>query len=272
MNNLPWFRFYSAAVDNEKLRLIAFEDRWHFVAILCCKQQGIIDGNKNLLNRKLAVKLGIQLRDLDEIKRRLIEVELIDEEWNPIGWEEKQYKSDSSSERTRRYRDKNKMKQSETSQERHSDLLDTDTDTDTEVNPIDTNVSIVMNEKPIHDEMKQEIILDSEPLKIDSDIPDCPHKEIIDCYKNILPEAIHPRTWDGGRMTAIKSRWRESKNRQSIDWWRRFFEYIRQSDFLMGRALALNRQPFEIRLDWIVKKENFNKIIDGVYENRQRTA
>lgn len=42
----PWLRLYTEAVDDEKLRLLAFEDRWHFIAILCCKGKGIIDETK----------------------------------------------------------------------------------------------------------------------------------------------------------------------------------------------------------------------------------
>lgn len=87
--NLPWFRMYTEAVDDPKLRLLAFEDRWHFIAILCCKGQGIIDTNPELLDRMLAVKLGVQGRELDEIKRRLMEVGLLDERWQPLVWQEK---------------------------------------------------------------------------------------------------------------------------------------------------------------------------------------
>jgi len=135
MSNMPWLRLYSDMVDNEKVRLLSFDDRWHFIAILCCKQQGILDQNSELTERKLAVKLGVQLRELDEIKRRLFEVELVDENFQPIGWNEKQYKSDSSAERTRKYRENKKKSDgddSATSQQRHSDALDTDTDTDTD--------------------------------------------------------------------------------------------------------------------------------------------
>lgn len=98
MSGLPWFRMYSDSVDNEKLRLIAFEDRWHFVALLCLKQQGVLDSNPDLLERKIAVKLGVQLRELDEIKRRLIEVDLIDEEFQPVGWGKKQFKREGAGE------------------------------------------------------------------------------------------------------------------------------------------------------------------------------
>ena len=58
--SLPWFRMYSEAVDDFKLRLLAFEDRWHFVALLCCKCQGLLDqGNEQMVRRAVAVKLGL---------------------------------------------------------------------------------------------------------------------------------------------------------------------------------------------------------------------
>jgi hypothetical protein len=80
----PWFRLYSEAVDDEKLRLLAFEDRWHYVAILCCKCQGILESeNKDLMWRKVAVKLGVHVEDLKEIAARLMDVGLVDENLNP---------------------------------------------------------------------------------------------------------------------------------------------------------------------------------------------
>lgn len=122
----PWFRMYAEAVDDDKLRLLAFEDRWHFVAILCLKTQGTLE-NLEHLDRRVAVKLGLGLREADEVRRRLIEVGLVDENWQPVKWDERQYKSDTSKERTRAYRDRMK---------RHRDVTvtvqETDTDTDTE--------------------------------------------------------------------------------------------------------------------------------------------
>lgn len=105
---LPWFRLYHEAIDDEKLRLLAFEDRWHWVAILCCKCKGLLDDESTpqMRDRKLAVKLGVQQRELDEIKRRLTEVGLIDENWQPHGWDKRQYVSDHSTERVRKHRHK----------------------------------------------------------------------------------------------------------------------------------------------------------------------
>ena len=126
-DKLPWFRMYGEAVDDEKLRLLAFEDRWHFVALLCCKTQGILDEGSTIMHRKVAVKLGVDMRTLEEIVRRLAEVELIDENTlQPMAWENRQFKSDSSKDRTQRYRERMK---------RHCDgvvtVQDTDKDTDT---------------------------------------------------------------------------------------------------------------------------------------------
>ncbi len=84
----PWFRFYNEAIDDEKLRLLAYEDRWHFVALLCCKNLGILDENNDLMRRKVAVKLGLTVREAEEVIRRLAEVQLVDQgTWQPLAWE-----------------------------------------------------------------------------------------------------------------------------------------------------------------------------------------
>jgi len=107
--SLPWFRLYSRIIDNDKLSLLAFEDRWHFVAICCLKSNGLIDEpDSNLRTRRIAAKLGVQVRELDEISRRLREVELVDEHLNPVSWDELQFQSDNSKERVKKYRAKRK--------------------------------------------------------------------------------------------------------------------------------------------------------------------
>jgi len=121
---------YSEAVDDEKLRLLAFEDRWHFVALLCCKAKGFLDEDGELLRRKVAVKLGLDMRALDEVARRLAEVGLIDgKTLQPLAWEDRQFRSDSSTERVRAYRERTKRYSNvpETAQE-----TETETETETE--------------------------------------------------------------------------------------------------------------------------------------------
>lgn len=139
--HLPWFRMYSDAVDNEKLRLLAYEDRWHYIAILCCKGQGILDEPGNLMRRKIAVKLGVQVRELEEIARRLSEVDLVDPETlQPTGWSDKQFISDcdpTAADRKRRERERKKKSSGldasrVTSRVTITDVTRTDTDTETD--------------------------------------------------------------------------------------------------------------------------------------------
>jgi hypothetical protein len=130
-----WFRLYAEAVDDEKLRLLAFEDRWHYVALLCCQAQGLLDPDDPLMLRKVAVKLGLQVTEAEKAVARLAEVGLIDPDTlHPLGWEKRQYLSDTSTDRVRKYRDK---KRSETLQQRSETVSVTppDTDTDTDITP-----------------------------------------------------------------------------------------------------------------------------------------
>lgn len=131
IKNLPWFRMYSDAVNDEKLRLLAFEDRWHFVALLCCKSKGVLDdSNGDMLMRKAAVLLGLSTRELSEVARRLSEVGLIEfDTLQPIKWDERQYRSDSSTERVSAYRER--MKQDK-KRDCNVSVTVQDTDTDTE--------------------------------------------------------------------------------------------------------------------------------------------
>lgn len=138
MSALPWFRLYHRIIDDEKIRLLAFEDRWHFVALCCLKADGLLDEERtSLWERKVAVKLGVQLRELDEISRRLSEVGLIDEAMNPVAWDELQYKSDNSTARVQAFRERQKNQQcNNVKRYRNVSVTaqDTDTDTDTDKN------------------------------------------------------------------------------------------------------------------------------------------
>ena len=75
--------------------------------------------------------------------------------------------------------------------------------------------------------------------------------------------------WTEKRATLLKARWREKRNRQSIEWWERLFQHVEKSDFLTGRKHTPGRDPFEISLPWIVESRNLLDIIEGKY-NRGR--
>jgi hypothetical protein len=111
---LPWFRLYTRTVDDDKLKLLAFEDRWHFVALLCLKGEGLLDkgDTPSLLMRKAAVKLGLDVRTLEEVARRLAEVGLIEQATlQPVKWDGLQMRSDTdatAADRKKRQREREK--------------------------------------------------------------------------------------------------------------------------------------------------------------------
>jgi len=95
--------------------------------------------------------------------------------------------------------------------------------------------------------------------------PDCPHQQIIDLYHRTLPASPEIRDWTPNRATLLRTRWNEAPERQNLDWWQRFFEYVSESEFLTGRRHAVGRKPFCAPLEWILKAENFAKIREGRY-------
>jgi hypothetical protein len=131
--HLPWFRLYVEMIDDEKMRLLAFEDRWHYVALLCCKGAGLLDAGDghDLLRRKLGVKLGLAMRELEAAALRLAEVGLIDAEtFQPLGWDDRQMRSDSSRDRVAAFRER---KREAAKRPGNVTVTAQDTDSDSEV-------------------------------------------------------------------------------------------------------------------------------------------
>lgn len=117
--------------------------------------------------------------------------------------------------------------------------------------------------------------------------PDCPHEEIIELFSKILPSLAQPRKslWRAGKNApALKARWRwvmtakhESGRRagermatsreEAIAWFEKFFCYIEKSDFLTGKS-----SNWACDLGWLVGQANFEKVLSGVYENKEIAA
>ncbi|MEX3614721.1 MAG: hypothetical protein VB141_13430 [Burkholderia gladioli] len=269
---LPWFRIYIETVDDEKLRLLAFEDRWHYIALLCCKGQGILDEGGSLTMRKVAVKLGLSVRELEEVARRLAEVGLIDdrETLQPCGWDDRQFRSDSdptAAERKRRQREHNRNAEAVTDRSRvtQRDMSRSVTRTEAEAELTNTDVLVVASDAD--DPIPSAIEADQSRQRPKLTKPQCPHQQVLALYHELLPASPTIRDWTPARAKHLRCRWNEDPKRQNLDWWRRFFGYIAESAFLAGRVSSGNRKPFTPGLDWICKAENFAKIREGRFHD-----
>lgn len=107
-----------------------------------------------------------------------------------------------------------------------------------------------------------------------SGIPPCPHQKIVAAYHEALPELSRVKIWQGTREMHLQSRWRERFKAEKfhdeasgIDYFQRFFDYIRGSPFLMGQRTGRDGRTFRADLAWLVNAENFAKTIEGKYHD-----
>jgi hypothetical protein len=98
---------YAEFVSDPKVQLLAFEDQRHFVALLCLKCCGTLDSeapNETYRDRMIAKALGLSLEAAIEARRRLVEVGIVADDWQPVRWSDRQFESDLSTERVRKHR------------------------------------------------------------------------------------------------------------------------------------------------------------------------
>ena len=139
--------------------------------------------------------------------------------------------------------------------------------------------------QPINQEPKEDMAktgdADLSPILGLEDHPDvptmasvdaCPHQAIVALFNELLPSACQIRDWTPARQQLLRTRWREDIKRQDLAWWRRFFGYVGQSDFLMGRSATPGRKPFLLDIDWLLKSSNFTKVREGKYHEVEVTA
>lgn len=102
----PWFRLYAEFATDPIVQSLAFEDQRHFVVIMCLKCNGVLDRNLTPENRERIINRSLGLDNIAslETKRRLSDVGLIDQNWQPIAWDKRQFISDHSTERSRKSR------------------------------------------------------------------------------------------------------------------------------------------------------------------------
>jgi len=82
---LPWLRLYERIIDDEKILMLAKEDRWNFITLLCLKRRGVLENTDPRLRlRMIATKMGLTVAEAEESIRRMAEVSLTDERGDPL--------------------------------------------------------------------------------------------------------------------------------------------------------------------------------------------
>ena len=106
---------------------------------------------------------------------------------------------------------------------------------------------------------------DEEPAQPAKSSP-CPHQAIVDLYHEILPELASVRSITPQLQKTLRARWRESPERQSLDWWRWFFQFVHDDcGYLMGRV-----KDWAATFPWLIGPKNMTKVLNGAYDDRGR--
>lgn len=93
----------------------------------------------------------------------------------------------------------------------------------------------------------------------------CPHQKIISLYHEILTGLPQVRVWTPKRQKMLKARWLSSKEYQDLEWWRQFFEFVRdECPHLTGK----NDRQWTADLEWLCTESNFVKTVEGRYHKK----
>src|ERR1700751_1900439 len=102
----PWFRMYSEFASDPKVQLMSEAMQRRFAMLFCARCAGV-----PMKDDELAFFLRISDAELAETKALFIKKEFIDVTWRLGNWNKRQFISDSSNARTRRYREGMKKSQ-----------------------------------------------------------------------------------------------------------------------------------------------------------------
>jgi len=100
-----WFRMYSEFAHDPKVQMLSEVDQRRLIMIYCMRCS---DSLENITDDEVCFVLRISCDELQQTKNNLIKKGLILENWNIPSWDNRQFLSDSSNERVKRYREKRK--------------------------------------------------------------------------------------------------------------------------------------------------------------------
>lgn len=101
--SLPWFRLYTEFEDDPKVRSLPDSMQIRLVWLFCERRKEV-----TWSDRQRAFQWRCSDEELAATKKEFISAGFIDEKWNVLNWNKRQYVSDSSTERTREYRQRQK--------------------------------------------------------------------------------------------------------------------------------------------------------------------
>ena len=131
----PWFRMYAEFAHDPKVQMLPEVMQRRYVMLMCMRCSNALE---TLHADEIAFHLRIDAAQLEETKALFLAKGFINEAWELLNWEKRQFSSDTSAQRVAKHRAAKKAAEEAarnghvTLPQQKSNALDTDTDTDTE--------------------------------------------------------------------------------------------------------------------------------------------
>lgn len=139
---MPWFRFYVEAPADRKVRRMKPEHRWVWVCVLCAARSSPTPGElwvapgDPMVVEDLADLAGVSVKVAQAAVDHMVQLGMVEgsEPWVVPAWGDRQYESDTSTDRVKKHRAKQAGNgdgtPDETLQRRSSNAPETETETD----------------------------------------------------------------------------------------------------------------------------------------------
>lgn len=150
-----WFRLYSEFSSDPKVQMLSESNQRRLVMLFCLRCDETLE---TLHETEIAFHLRISEEELESTKALFVQKGFIDDDWCVLNWNDRQFISDSSTERVRRSRQRKKQDETlhepiETLHETHVTIDVTAPEqiqsrTDTEQNRAEQTLALTSNEVP----------------------------------------------------------------------------------------------------------------------------
>jgi hypothetical protein len=234
---MKWLRMYTEILDDPKMSKLTDDEYRVFTYLLCMaaeeEREGLIPKSvaeiawRLRLPTDLIEKTISSLKGLFILKKTVSGVKF-------INWKKRQFRSDDVTRRVQKHRGKH---------EKYETLYETLAET------LESRA-----EKRREEQSRENTTLSSSQMT-------CPQKEIVSLYHQILPELPAVKRWTEERARQLRARWKEDPKHQDLDWWKRYFNHVRESPFLMGNG----NKDWTPNLEWLIRKRNLVNVIEGKY-------
>lgn len=278
-----WLRLWHDMPNDPKWRTIARVSGESVSLVTATYMHMLVDASRNVTRGHVTVTAEDLASALDVTEQQITSIfnameGRVLENGHLSGWEKRQPKREDSGDDETGVKSAAQRKQEQREREKQALIDAAKSDDKTQCHDASRNVTLDKDK-----DKDKEVI----PSLSESTIPTCPHDELIDLFVKQLPSLPMPNKglWKKGKNApALKARWawlltatHESGSRkgermaatrqEGLDWFSRFFGYVGKSAFLMGQS-----SDWACDLIWLVNAANFEKVLQGTYENKAVAA